>query len=292
MTCAPTNVCPNTNERAVAVKNYTIALGGALALATAGCPGILNGQPTNEADSAGGPTRETAIAPPETVQETAEWPTVASWPVGAGVTWFLATPYDGIALEVQKEAIAEAFRLWTNDTKLVISEAEDTASADIVLGFGPTQHCGLYESVNRPCGDTFGPETLAHAYFPPPAGGRTPGDVHFNSDKVWTLFGDRTSVGLTKVALHEIGHALGIDDAPAGADSVMAARYSSNAVAPTESDVRTIQSLYGERTRTEPAVTIDNEDIESTEFALVTQGRRVTVENWEGLPWPNVTFSA
>ncbi|KAE8312808.1 peptidase M10, metallopeptidase [Aspergillus transmontanensis] len=45
---------------------------------------------------------------------------------------------------------------------------------------------------------------LAHAYYPPPSGGSLAGDAHFEDDEQWN------EDFLMRVALHEIGHSLGL----------------------------------------------------------------------------------
>lgn len=49
---------------------------------------------------------------------------------------------------------------------------------------------------------------LAHAFFPPPLGGVFAGHLHFDDDENWTI--GNTGIDLETVALHEIGHLLGI----------------------------------------------------------------------------------
>jgi hypothetical protein len=51
---------------------------------------------------------------------------------------------------------------------------------------------------------------LAFAYLPPPAnGGTNAGDIFFNTGQSWRI--DGTTFDLETVAIHEFGHALGLD---------------------------------------------------------------------------------
>ena len=53
-----------------------------------------------------------------------------------------------------------------------------------------------------------GSETLAHAFYP------KDGDIHFNDDVDWTVTGEANKKDLLQVAVHEIGHAIGLQHTP------------------------------------------------------------------------------
>ena len=85
--------------------------------------------------------------------------------------------------------------------------------------------------------------TLAHAFYPsPPNPEPIAGDIHFDDDEPWAI-GEYLDV--FSVALHEIGHALGLghSDKPG---SVMYPYYRRH-VALTEEDIRAIRQLYAAR---------------------------------------------
>ena len=51
---------------------------------------------------------------------------------------------------------------------------------------------------------------LAHGFFPPPNGVTAAGDVHFDSAEPWTCAPGAGSIGFGIIALHELGHAIGL----------------------------------------------------------------------------------
>jgi hypothetical protein len=93
-------------------------------------------------------------------------------------------------------------------------------------------------------------DQIAHAYAPGDAtyyGGSINGDIHFNVDKNWVddMFADGTAeqFDFFSVALHEIGHALGLghSDVPG---SVMSATYDGAKRTLQPDDIAGIQAIY------------------------------------------------
>lgn len=84
---------------------------------------------------------------------------------------------------------------------------------------------------------------LAHALYPPPANPEPEaGDVHFDDDELWRIGAD---VDMYTVALHEIGHALGIghSDSPS---AVMYAHYTGPLTGLGIDDIYAIRALYAQ----------------------------------------------
>lgn len=88
---------------------------------------------------------------------------------------------------------------------------------------------------------------LAHTFYPPPNPETIAGDLHLDLDEPWKLGAD---VDLFSVALHELGHALGLghNDDPSSVMYPYYRRVSALAAA----DVAEIRKLYAARTSSTP----------------------------------------
>ena len=90
---------------------------------------------------------------------------------------------------------------------------------------------------------------LAHAFYP--SNNELGGDMHFDLDEIWTVNDDRyEGTDLFYVAVHELGHALGLDHDTVDEDSIMYESYKSINTKNfdelfTHGDRRKIQKLYG-----------------------------------------------
>jgi hypothetical protein len=134
------------------------------------------------------------------------------------LTWAIASYGDDLPREQQDAIFEEAFATWSAVTPLRFERVTDVRTAHMVMGFGHGGHCDLYSAVGEACeaGAAFDGAggTLAHCYFPPQGGATTgvTGDCHF--DEAEPFSGDdtdRVRVRLLEVAIHEIGHGLGLD---------------------------------------------------------------------------------
>jgi hypothetical protein len=93
--------------------------------------------------------------------------------------------------------VAQAFLTWASNTHFTFSQAQDVSNADIKIGFGRGDH-----GDGHPFDGAGG--TLAHA-FPP-----TDGRFHYDGDERWSVGAVSGAFDLQTVALHEIGHLLGL----------------------------------------------------------------------------------
>ncbi|XP_008056171.1 matrix metalloproteinase-21 [Carlito syrichta] len=152
------------------------------------------------------------------------------------LTWRLVGEAFSSQLSVaeQRYIFRLAFRMWSEVTPLDFQEdlTAPGAVVDIKLGFGRGRHLG--------CPRVFdgGGQEFAHAW--------RLGDIHFDDDEHFTPPSSDMGISLLKVAVHEIGHVLGLPHTYR-TGSIMQPNY-----APQEtafeldwSDRKAIQRLYG-----------------------------------------------
>ncbi|XP_031671681.1 matrix metallopeptidase-21 [Oncorhynchus kisutch] len=139
-----------------------------------------------------------------------------------------------LTIQDQRHIISLAFRMWSEVSPLEFIEdtSSPLADVDIKLGFGTGRHLGCNQKF-----DGTGRE-FAHAWFL--------GDIHFDDDEHFTAPNTGSGISLLKVAVHEIGHVLGLPHIYR-TGSIMQPSY-----LPQESgfeinwmDRKSIQHLYG-----------------------------------------------
>jgi matrixin/thrombospondin type 3 repeat protein len=171
------------------------------------------------------------------------------------LSYFVANYSNDLSQSQQDEFISQAFSAWAQVTSLTFSEVNSAAQADLVLGFGFDFHCSLYSLLGESCPSDSelafnGPGgVLAHCYYPPSSGFGLAytGDCHFDEGENWANNNANSSqVRFLEVAIHEIGHGLGLYHSQL-TSSIMFPSYNSNQVKLQlgSADISTIQSLYG-----------------------------------------------
>ncbi|XP_075117641.1 matrix metalloproteinase-21-like [Leptodactylus fuscus] len=134
----------------------------------------------------------------------------------------------------QRSILMRAFRIWSEVVPLNFEE-DLTSPAhliDIKLGFGTRRHLGcsqLFDGIGR---------EFAHAWHL--------GDIHFDDDEHFVPPSSEEGINLLKVAVHEIGHVLGLSHMNE-MTSVMQPNYipASSRMELGRTDRREIQRLYG-----------------------------------------------
>ncbi|XP_030553584.2 metalloendoproteinase 1-like [Rhodamnia argentea] len=130
------------------------------------------------------------------------FPDMPKWPPSRTHLNYAFGPIPGaIPLEELRGVCSRAFQTWADVTSFTFSETPSGESTDIVIGFYSGDHGD---------GHPFdGPGTvLAHSFAP------TDGRFHYDADEQWSTAPSSTQSDLESVALHEIGHLLGLAHTP------------------------------------------------------------------------------
>lgn len=131
-------------------------------------------------------------------------------------------------------------RIWESHSSLTFIEKINDDNADIRLSFERQEHREIDHFI-------FNDITLGHAFQP---GEGLGGDVHFRENVNWDFnvlydqLPEEGKVSFFAVALHELGHSLGLghsDDSTA----VMYKYYSMNTATLSNDDIRGIHHIYG-----------------------------------------------
>lgn len=143
-----------------------------------------------------------------------------------------------IAGNAEQNAIRNALNTWASVVHISFTEVDRNRSADFEFG---------WFSGNHGDGDSFDGvgNTLAHAFYPPDCGGDHAGKCHFDEAESWNI-GSRFD--LETVALHEIGHLLGIEHS-SDPNSVMTPNYAGLRTTLTDGDIDAVRQLYPVFTR-------------------------------------------
>lgn len=150
-----------------------------------------------------------------------------TWP-GPTVRWFLNTGTADTTGE--PAALGRAFATWAAHIPLTIVQTTTLANADIVVDWATGDHGdgSAFDGVGT---------VLAHAFSPPD------GRVHFDDSETWGQTEGGGTHDVETVALHEIGHALGLRHS-GSSDAAMFFQINNLQRDLHEFDIRGIKSRY------------------------------------------------
>lgn len=159
------------------------------------------------------------------------------------LTYAFVNQTDDLPLNRQREIVRDAFSAWAAVADLGFVEVGVDDNPDFPVGW----HRGGHGD-GSPFDDAGGPNgnTLAHAFFPPPCGGPHAGAMHFDEAETWIDDPQDAGIRLLQVAIHEVGHLLGLSHSN-DTSAIMFAFYSPDRVSLSADDVAGITALYGAR---------------------------------------------
>ncbi len=172
----------------------------------------------------------------------AEFRAISKWSQ-TELSYYFINDTERLGVEEQRQLIREAFDTWAAVSPLTFIETADRDSADMEIGWATGNH-GDGDAFDGPGG------VLAHATFPNPYT-RSSVYLHFDDDERW-LNSESRDVDLKTVAIHEIGHALGLGHSR-DPNAIMFASYQGADRTLGEDDIRGIQALYGVNVASNPA---------------------------------------
>lgn len=143
----------------------------------------------------------------------------------------------------QRAAVRRALATWENAISIDYAEVDISTNPTLRFGWFEGDH-----GDNAPFDGRRG--TLAHAYFPPPAGGAFAGRCHFDDAEDWVVANANggNSFDVEAVTLHEIGHLLGFGHTQ-DPSSVMFANYNGLRQL-SQTDLDLVAPIYGRRSVT------------------------------------------
>lgn len=162
-------------------------------------------------------------------------------PVGSTPSSLFQTLSSLGSKEVWQKEFAQAAAVWQAVANINLVQVPDNGAG---LGSPGYQQGSPYYGDIRISAIPLGAGTLGAAYSPPPInGGTLAGDIVLNSNVSWKI---DANYDLETVAIHELGHALGMDHSTIG-QAVMYYYYTGIKQNATNDDAAGIRTLYGPR---------------------------------------------
>ncbi|MCB9780540.1 MAG: matrixin family metalloprotease [Alphaproteobacteria bacterium] len=159
------------------------------------------------------------------------------WPTQS-LTWCLDYTTADLDLTDVNAGLIHALDSWEAASGLTFSYTHPCSGSDLVFSFGTGEH-GDGAPFDGPGG------VLAHAW---PVGSAYQGQTHFDDDEQWGTERRETGgqpIDLHSIALHELGHALGIGHSE-DEEAVMYPYYRGSNRSLSADDVAAVQALYSQ----------------------------------------------
>ncbi len=153
----------------------------------------------------------------------------------ARLRYFLSRPSSDLEPAAQVRELTRAMAEWSRYVAITWQPGTRASEGlSVHLLWGALDHGDEFP---------FTADVLAHAFYPsPPVPEPIAGDVHFNDTLLWGV-GDPRRWDVFSVALHELGHSLGLMHAD-DPQSVMYPMYRGVITRLADTDIRTIRQLY------------------------------------------------
>jgi hypothetical protein len=165
--------------------------------------------------------------------------------ITCNITFSFFNHTSDLSVQEQEEAFLEAGRIWTDQIPGMefINLGQNNNNAILRIDFT--------NDINHPpCPKNFtSSSTIAHAFWPidPNWSVDYAGDIHFNDNFIYTNGSSNiTLIDFISIAVHEIGHSLGIAHNPQLPNSVMYPSYSTGSVKRnlSQDDINAINAQY------------------------------------------------
>ena len=145
-------------------------------------------------------------------------------------------------------AFSDAMNIWNKSTGFNFTAHTSAVTDPCVLSTQDGRHAVAFATTV--CGENFG-EDLAVTEIVSFGKINSYAHVTFNEDNVWSVYdgalkfdeNGNAIIDFRRVAVHELGHAMGIDHEES-VSSIMEARYSGDVTTPTQDDINGIHEVY------------------------------------------------
>lgn len=151
------------------------------------------------------------------------------------IYWHLADTTTDMAGAAVIEAFRAAFAAWQPHMNPTLESTSEVGKANIVINFAVDGDDDLPEPFGSP-------EVLAYAYFPVD----NFSSMWFDDSENWGAMHTSSKLNLQKVAVHELGHSLGLGHTNARNDIMQAIYTPNDRISITQDSIDGLASLYGE----------------------------------------------